>query len=279
MNYTLLAQVPVIIFGLWLFTSYLAGSFPTLMNKRILLLIAHPDDEAMFFAPTLAWLTRPELGNQVVILCLSSGDADGLGHVRKGELVESALMLGVREREHVVILEDEKLRDGMGIVWDAKYIASLLTKYFAPQMAKLSPSIAPKANIDVLITFDSKGVSGHPNHTSLLHGARAFLSQLMARHSGWESPIKLYTLSSTNILRKYISMFDAPWTIIRCIWARKERGDYPTPMLMVSGPRDVRRAQRAMTTGHKSQMRWFRYGWIWGSRFMVINDLVKVKNP
>lgn len=46
---------------------------PRLANKRICLLIAHPDDEAMFFAPTLLGLTRPETGNHVKILCLSSG--------------------------------------------------------------------------------------------------------------------------------------------------------------------------------------------------------------
>lgn len=48
-------------------------SFPRLQNKRICLLIAHPDDEAMFFAPTVLALTRPELGNHLKILCLSTG--------------------------------------------------------------------------------------------------------------------------------------------------------------------------------------------------------------
>lgn len=53
--------------------SVLAGSLPRLLNKRICLLIAHPDDEAMFFAPAVLALTRPETGNHVKILCLSSG--------------------------------------------------------------------------------------------------------------------------------------------------------------------------------------------------------------
>lgn len=48
-------------------------SFPRLKNKRICLLIAHPDDEAMFFAPTVLALTRPELGNHLKILCFSTG--------------------------------------------------------------------------------------------------------------------------------------------------------------------------------------------------------------
>lgn len=52
---------------------------PRLHNKRICLLIAHPDDEAMFFAPTVLALTRPETGNHVKILCLSSGGFYTLG--------------------------------------------------------------------------------------------------------------------------------------------------------------------------------------------------------
>lgn len=49
--------------------------FPELLEKRVCLLIAHPDDEAMFFAPTVLALARPETGNHVKILCLSSGMA------------------------------------------------------------------------------------------------------------------------------------------------------------------------------------------------------------
>jgi N-acetylglucosaminylphosphatidylinositol deacetylase len=48
-------------------------SFPRLQNKRICLLIAHPDDEAMFLAPAVLALTKPELGNHLKILCFSTG--------------------------------------------------------------------------------------------------------------------------------------------------------------------------------------------------------------
>jgi len=73
-----LALVPPLLFLFWILSATTSSSpfsraFPTLYNKRICLLIAHPDDEAMFFAPTLLALTRPELGNHVKILCLSSG--------------------------------------------------------------------------------------------------------------------------------------------------------------------------------------------------------------
>ena len=32
----------------------------------------------------------------------------------------------------------------------------------------------------------------------------------------------------------------------------------------------------AMTRAHVSQMRWFRWGWIGVSRYMVVNDLGRV---
>lgn len=71
---TALGLAAVVIPSLYIYTvSIVATRFPVLRNKRICLLIAHPDDEAMFFAPTVLALTRPETGNHVKILCLSSG--------------------------------------------------------------------------------------------------------------------------------------------------------------------------------------------------------------
>jgi N-acetylglucosaminylphosphatidylinositol deacetylase len=73
MNWYVYAAVPLAIFALWIYTANLAQVFPTLRNKRVLLLIAHPDDEAMFFAPAVIALANPELRNHVRILCLSTG--------------------------------------------------------------------------------------------------------------------------------------------------------------------------------------------------------------
>ncbi|SMQ48031.1 unnamed protein product [Zymoseptoria tritici ST99CH_1A5] len=278
MNLLTTLQFPILLLVLWLFTSYMTRSFPTLTNKRICLLIAHPDDEAMFFGPTLLSLTRPDLGNTVVILCLSSGDADGLGHIRVDELRKSALLLGLRSAEHVVVVDDPaQFPDSMTAKWDAKLIAGMLMKYFAPKATSTPSTEAPTAGVDVLITFDTGGVSGHPNHISLYHGAKAFLETLMQRHRGWDSPTKLYTLRTTGTVRKYMSVFDSVVTVALSIGRRKEKGEFPTPLLTVSLPGGVFTAQRAMVTAHKSQMRWFRWGWIGLSRYMVINDLAKQK--
>jgi len=277
MNWLTVAQVPALILALWLFTAWMSQSFPTLQNKRILFLIAHPDDEAMFFAPTLQWLTRPELGNQVFILCFSSGDADGLGHIRKEELKKSALLLGLKSAEHVVVIEDEKFPDSMTVDWDPKFISNILTRLFAPKLASMPSTSAPQTVIDAIVTFDNQGVSSHPNHISLFNGAAAFLRNLMQRHTGWECPVKLYTLTSVNVLRKYSSVLDSVITVITCMWRSKEKSNFPTPLLIVSGPGGTRKAQKAMTTAHKSQMRWFRWGWIGISRYMVVNDLKREK--
>src|ERR1700761_6318356 len=121
MDWLTWAAFPLGIIGLWLYTAYMSHTFPTLTGKRIVLLIAHPDDEAMFFAPTVLALTKPELQNDFRILCLSTGknvttrpfsqeltaitgNADGLGDVRKTELVKSALHLGVRSEAHVEVI-------------------------------------------------------------------------------------------------------------------------------------------------------------------------------
>jgi N-acetylglucosaminylphosphatidylinositol deacetylase len=168
--------------------------------------------------------------------------------------------------------------DSMTVTWHPRLISNLLTSTFAPKMASVSSKEAPQANIDVIITFDAHGISSHPNHMSLYAGAHAFLKALMHRHSGWECPIKLYTLRTTNILRKYISLLDAPATVVAAMTARKELGGFPTPLMFVSSPLGYRAAQRAMTTAHESQMRWFRWGWISLSRYMVINDLKKEKS-
>jgi len=198
----------------------------------------------MFFSPTLLSLSAH---NHLRILCLSSGDADGLGSIRKHELVSSCRALGVHGDGDVTVIEDVLLPDSMSAVWPAKTVTAYLREHAATS--------------DVVVTFDAGGVSGHPNHISLLHGAREFVKE---RGGG-----RLFTLTSVGLVRKYISVLDAVVTLA----GRRGEGE----MVFVSTARQVRIAQRAMTEAHKSQMRWFRWGWIGLSRYMVVNDLREEK--
>ncbi|TGJ88384.1 hypothetical protein E0Z10_g290 [Xylaria hypoxylon] len=292
MDFVAFASFPVIFLVLlpllYTYTSSTTQArFPTLRNKKICLLIAHPDDEAMFFAPTVLALTRPEAGNHVKILCLSTGNADGLGETRRRELVKSAMLLGLRQEDDVFVMDSPDFPDSMTTTWDSDRISALLCSTFSPPLANVSKSTssrseAPTATIDALITFDDSGVSSHPNHISLYHGARTFISTLLKGKPGWASPIDLYTLTSVGTARKYASFLDSFTTmfvlLLRGVNARR-KSDKGNPGTLVNmsvlfgGRESYGSARRAMTDAHKSQMVWFRWGWILLSRYMVINDL------
>nr|XP_008532831.1 PREDICTED: N-acetylglucosaminyl-phosphatidylinositol de-N-acetylase isoform X1 [Equus przewalskii] len=62
-------------------------------GSRSLLVIAHPDDEAMFFAPTVLGLAR--LRHRVSLLCFSAGNYYNQGEIRKKELLQSCDVLGI----------------------------------------------------------------------------------------------------------------------------------------------------------------------------------------
>ena len=83
----------------------------------------------------------------------------------------------------------------------------------------------------------------------------------------------LYTLTTVSIVRKYASIVDVMVSLVVSAFSKTDVGKSPSPLLFMSGVAEVRRAQRAMTDAHISQMRWFRWGWIGLSRYMVVNDL------
>ncbi|KAI0178298.1 putative deacetylase LmbE-like domain-containing protein [Pestalotiopsis sp. NC0098] len=288
MNLFALSSVGVLIVVLpllYVYTCSVAQSrFPTVRNKRICLLIAHPDDEAMFFAPTVLALTRPDTGNHVKILCLSTGNAVGLGETRKKELVKSAMLLGLRQEDDIFVIDSPDFPDSMTTPWDPQKVSTLLSRAFAPYLLRPnSPSSAnPAASIDVLVTFDSQGVSSHPNHISLYDGAKTFLAALTAGRPGHASPVDLYTLTTVNVLRKYTSFLDMFATMISAALAggdARKKNAKGNPGLLINmsglfgGRESAATARQAMTEAHKSQMVWFRWGWISLSRYMVVNTL------
>ncbi|KAB0360121.1 hypothetical protein FD754_004277 [Muntiacus muntjak] len=96
-------------------------------GSRTLLVTAHPDDEAMFFAPTILGLAR--LRHQVFLLCFSAGNYYNQGEIRKKELLQSCDVLGIPP-SNVMIIENSSV------------------------------------SLQV-VTFDEGGVSGHSNHVAL----------------------------------------------------------------------------------------------------------------
>lgn len=59
------------------------------------MLIAHPDDECIFFTPTLISLSK---SYTVHLVSFSSGNYSNLGYIRREELVSSGLTLDIHPK-------------------------------------------------------------------------------------------------------------------------------------------------------------------------------------
>ncbi|KAI8087898.1 putative deacetylase LmbE-like domain-containing protein [Gilbertella persicaria] len=209
-------------------------------KNNILVLTAHPDDECMFFGPTLTSL-RTLTKARVHILCLSTGNAEGLGHIRKKELSKSCQTFGILP-SHIKSIDHPQLQDGMQNQWSPELISHTLKDYVTKQ------------KIDTIITFDNHGVSGHANHIALYYGAKHFVQQ--------HTNITLYSLESVSLIRKYIGFAD--------LIVPKKQGS----IQLVSPPIAYLLTHKAMRQ-HTSQLVWFRWLYVTFSRFMYVNDLVK----
>jgi hypothetical protein len=124
-------------------------------KNRVCIVIAHPDDEAMFFAPTIVRLQQ--MGREIFLICLSTGNFDGLGETRKKELYASCISLGIPQ-DHVKIIDQPDLQDGPKNVWSANTISALVSDYVSTTKS------------GSIITFDQHGVSSHPNHIATYYG-------------------------------------------------------------------------------------------------------------
>ncbi|KAF2592081.1 hypothetical protein F2Q70_00044069 [Brassica cretica] len=92
-------------------------------KKNVLFVIAHPDDESMFFSPTINYLASS--GYNLHMLCFSTGNADGMGSIRKDELHQACAVLRV-PLEQLKVLDHPNLQDGFGQVWSHDLLAKVI---------------------------------------------------------------------------------------------------------------------------------------------------------
>ncbi|XP_048559981.1 probable N-acetylglucosaminyl-phosphatidylinositol de-N-acetylase isoform X2 [Triticum urartu] len=151
-------------------------------SRNVLLVLAHPDDESMFFTPTILFLESK--GHKLHVLCMSLGNADGFGDTRKEELYNACATLKI-PAEQVAVLDHQKLQDGFHEEWDHGLLAELTMEQIQLW------------DIDTIVTFDSYGVSGHPNHRDVHHGICKLL------HENQQENIEAWELVSLNMFRKY----------------------------------------------------------------------------
>jgi N-acetylglucosaminylphosphatidylinositol deacetylase len=144
-------------------------------NGNYLLVIAHPDDECLFFAPILL-----SLHSNTYILCLSNGN-----NHRSDELHRSCQQL--RIKDYKIIDDQINLKDSQTVYWSSDAI-----------LGHVKQSIR-QWNISTLISFDQYGISGHRNHSSIYY-ALLNLSET--------SQIHFLSLQSLPIYRKYFTLIE-----------------------------------------------------------------------
>ncbi|NXV96098.1 PIGL acetylase, partial [Calonectris borealis] len=177
-----------------------------------------------------------------------SGNYYNQGEIRKKELEQSCFLLGIPASD-VTVVDHRDLPDNPAVEWDTQLLAAFVLKHIEAN------------NINLVVTFDAGGVSGHANHISLY-------TALRYKYCCFEICIlflclgcRVLVLESVNLFRKYISLLDV---LVSCL--------LPRDALFILTEEETEQARRAMRC-HRSQLLWFRHIYMLFSRYMVINSL------
>jgi len=155
----------------------------------ILIIIAHPDDEIMFFTPSILALNKLKI--PIKILCLSTGNFYGIGETRKKEFESVSNYLNLK---HNKILNVPELQDNLFSKWDEKFISKIIKNF-----------LNENKDVNIIFTFDENGVTKHPNHISCFKGIEKFISE--NRKFVIENKYKFFLLESFNPLCQYSLFF------------------------------------------------------------------------
>ena len=151
----------------------------------VLLIIAHPDDEIMFWTPTIKTL----ISNNVTmkILCLSNGNYDGLGELREKEFDDVSIELNLPDN---VILNIPELQDNIKQKWEPSIVSQQIEEF-----------LKDNQDVKTILTFDGNGVTKHPNHISCYNGLSYYLK--IHNDECKRKGIKVFTLDSFNFVLQY----------------------------------------------------------------------------
>jgi len=165
-----------------------------------------------------------------------------------------------------VTLDHPDLRDRPDVWWSEIAVEGLARTY------------AEKWAIDLIITFDILGVSGHANHRVL------YASMSRAVRSPTFPPT--FVIHSTNTLAKYSSIFGLPWTLTARAWRRRRRCHQLSNVqpdqkaryrssLFINTPAQYLQARQAFAQ-HRTQRVWFRDLYLLFSRYLWFVELTEI---
>ncbi|MBC9784672.1 PIG-L family deacetylase [Heliobacterium chlorum] len=131
-------------------------------GKRLMAILAHPDDESFGMGGTLA--RYKDLGVETVLVCATRGEAgkcgdpplcwpEDLGQFREEETRRACAVLQI---DHLHFLDYRDQDTNVAPPWEIVGKMIALIRRYRP---------------DVLVTFGPEGLSGHKDHTSISHYA------------------------------------------------------------------------------------------------------------
>ena len=145
--------------------------------RNLLFVHAHPDDEALLTAGTMA--KAHAAGHRVHLVVATDGSAgltsgefaNDLASHRSGELAKSAEILGVSSITELKYLDSGLHGEHIGNGGFAGLDSEIVAKHLADLVREL--------NVDTVVGYDPSGGYGHPDHVQVHRVARA-LQQLIS---------------------------------------------------------------------------------------------------
>ena len=214
-----------------------------LITGNTLIVTAHPDDECMFFAPTILSISKSH-PHSVFVVCLSNGNFYGSGVQRESEFSASLDILGI-SKENRILIDEPSLQDGPSNNWDYTVITDIVLK------------LVETKQIRNILTFDDYGVSGHRNHCDIAKALYSSRSKL--------SHVNILFLESISIFRKYLGIFDLLYALLSS----------KNTIAFTSTPRGLLKTHYAMFS-HHTQYTWYRMLYILYSRYVYINQFILI---
>ncbi|CAK7210959.1 hypothetical protein SCUCBS95973_000968 [Sporothrix curviconia] len=273
--------------------AYLVGSDVRLLPqelqgaKNLLVVTAHPDDECLFFAPSILGVLDRNRGVHGSLISMSTGNNYGIGDLRKKELTGSCAALQI-DPARCIALDHPALQDNPAVWWDTALVQTIVQEYIA------------KWDVDAILTFDEGGVSGHINHRAVSAAIRELISSLPASP---KAPVA-YMVVTTPLWRKYTFLGDLPLTALRFTLRILAALFFPSPATTETVARaetaatvtgsnynSVAATSRALVANtwhryqktreafrnHNSQYTWDRHLYMIVSRYVWFNDLQKIE--
>lgn len=245
---------------------------------RVCLIVAHPDDETLFFGPTIRSIKKNQNnirsltkhsvdlaknGVELHLLCLSTGNFYGMGRLRTAEMFASCEVHGI-DRTSVHILDEPDLQDGR---FTEKSVARVVDKFLS------------ELSVDVTITFDEFGASGHKDHCATANGVKKSVRK--------NENIVMLELVTAPVWSKYLGL---PAIVVALVTdfikthVRREKEVpahvkllFPHFPLAVCGPSDIAVNGSALLR-HKSQLVWYRILFFFFASYTFFNTLRVVQS-